>query len=103
MSHLSTASNGYRSWRAVRFSTRVRTGEHWFNQPLEINIESTSYGLLSTLIMANRTTATENGLDVVKWLNEERNANGGFRTSQVRRILFFFPKVGKQNFVLLPN
>lgn len=68
----------------MRTSSRVRPGSHWFNVPTEETVESTSYGLLATLIMANNTEAKSNGLAVVQWLSEERNRNGGLGSSQVR-------------------
>ncbi|XP_067945969.1 ovostatin-like [Watersipora subatra] len=78
----STASDGHKSWRALREGSRIKTGNHWFNRPLAVDVETTSYGLLTTMLMANRTAVLDNGFAIVQWLSDERRARGGFSTSQ---------------------
>ena len=66
----------------------MRTGNFWFNRPTEENIESTSYGLMATLLMKGDAPAEalKEGMRIIKWLTNERNSVGGFASSQVCNI-----------------
>jgi hypothetical protein len=48
------------------------------------DIEMTSYALLT---LANKNDSTDpSGVQVLKWVTEQRNPNGGFSSTQVRTI-----------------
>uniref|UniRef100_A0AC34F5D0 Alpha-macroglobulin receptor-binding domain-containing protein n=1 Tax=Panagrolaimus sp. ES5 TaxID=591445 RepID=A0AC34F5D0_9BILA len=50
----------------------------YFYQPPPVDVEMTSYALLTYMTMNN----TEKGLPIVRWLSGQRNANGGFSSTQ---------------------
>ncbi|KAE9548744.1 hypothetical protein FO519_008047, partial [Halicephalobus sp. NKZ332] len=50
----------------------------YFYQPPPADVEMTSYTLLTYMSMND----TEKGLPVVRWLSSQRNANGGFSSTQ---------------------
>lgn len=75
-------SDGYKYWRSKRAIGRIRSPT-WFHRPIESYIETTAYGLLTTMIMADKATVLSNGRLVVQWLNEEMNYKGGFVSTQV--------------------
>jgi CD109 antigen len=50
----------------------------YFYQPPPVDVEMTSYALLTYMTM----NKTEKGLPIVRWLSGQRNANGGFSSTQ---------------------
>uniref|UniRef100_A0A7E4ZZW4 TEP1-F n=1 Tax=Panagrellus redivivus TaxID=6233 RepID=A0A7E4ZZW4_PANRE len=50
----------------------------YFYQPPPADVEMTSYALLTYML----NNATEKGLPIVRWLSAQRNANGGFSSTQ---------------------
>lgn len=95
----SSDGDGYRYWRAERGSSQINSGSFWFNRPIAVRIEATSYALMTSMIMENRTTILTDGLSTVKWLNEDRNALGGHSQSRVS-VAWSCIADGKVNFIL---
>lgn len=50
----------------------------WYSKPNSVNIEMTAYGLLTIMEGGSFT----DGLPVMKWLLSQRNAEGGFQSTQ---------------------
>lgn len=54
------------------------TKNPWLSQPNSVNVEITSYALL-TLVNSGQIT---DGLPIMKWLLSQQNENGGFQSTQ---------------------
>ena len=60
--------DSYLSWRPTHIQANA------------INIELTSYALLTFAAMKN----TNEGVSILRWLTQQRNPEGGFSSTQVR-------------------
>lgn len=49
---------------------------------MSADVETTAYALLATLLVSN--DIMTDGLPVVRWLSQQRNAHGGFGSTQVQ-------------------
>lgn len=65
------------------------TGMSWSWQPHSADIEMASYVLLSQ----HKLGLIAEGLNLVKWLSQQRNDRGGFRSTQVKQISQFLQSV----------
>lgn len=73
-------------WTATDDNIKAYDNSWWY-RPVTADIETTAYGLLTALIMANQTERLKNGLAITQWLSKQRNANGGFESTQVRESI----------------
>jgi len=72
--------DGMKHWHKAQ--TTTSHSHHWsppHKQSNPIDIEMTSYALL----VYSHNKAFADGLSVMKWLTTQRNANGGFASTQV--------------------
>uniref|UniRef100_A0A0R3RKU1 A2M domain-containing protein n=1 Tax=Elaeophora elaphi TaxID=1147741 RepID=A0A0R3RKU1_9BILA len=69
----------------IYWSTKVgpekpKDTQHYFYQPKPVDVEMTAYVLLTYMIRDD----TDKALPLVRWLTSQRNAYGGFSSTQVR-------------------
>ena len=57
----------------------LRNTSYWYGKPRPLDIEMTSYALLTYLERGR----TEQALPVLRWLMRQRNEMGGFQSTQV--------------------
>lgn len=55
---------------------------HYFYQPRPVDVEMTAYVLLTYMIRDD----VDSALPLVRWLTSQRNAYGGFSSTQVRSV-----------------
>lgn len=56
------------------------TKNPWYSLPSSVNVEMTAYAMLTYL----RRNMINDALPIMKWLVSQRNADGGFASTQVR-------------------
>ena len=80
---LLTGTSNDRYWKAQWSDERNRYGRYWYYRPVSADVETTSYALLTTLLMGSENDISSDVPRIVKWLSKQRNGNGGFSTTQV--------------------
>lgn len=70
-------------WKATPASDKSSEDGTWWYRPVSADVETTAYALLATLEMSDEDNKVENGLNIVRWLSQQRNAYGGFGSTQV--------------------
>lgn len=66
-------------WTAKVGGDKTKDTQQYFYQPRPVDVEMSSYALLTYMLNDD----TEKGLPVVRWLTSQRNALGGFSSTQV--------------------
>ena len=54
-----------------------------YHQAASADVETTAYTLMAHVLNAEKNTAIPEALPVVRWLTKQRNAYGGFSSTQV--------------------
>uniref|UniRef100_A0A914DPR9 Uncharacterized protein n=1 Tax=Acrobeloides nanus TaxID=290746 RepID=A0A914DPR9_9BILA len=77
--HQVTGSDGSIHWSS-KVGDKPKTGDttQYFYQPRPVDVEMTAYALLTYMALGD----TEKGLPIVRWLTSQRNAYGGFSSTQ---------------------
>ncbi|KAK0422308.1 hypothetical protein QR680_007497 [Steinernema hermaphroditum] len=76
--HQITALDGSVHWTAKVGADKSKDTTQYFYQPRPVDVEMTSYVLLTYMLNGQ----TEKGLPIVRWLTGQRNAYGGFSSTQ---------------------
>jgi len=71
-----------RHWKATPGSSKPSDDDTWWYRPVSADVETTAYALLATLELSEEDDKVENGLNIVRWLSQQRNAYGGFGSTQ---------------------
>ena len=91
MNHKSLCTDGVKYWHKDRTNTDSSSDKRPFvfmppyNQAPSVDIEMTSYALLSYALRRDLT----GGIPIAKWLVAQRNANGGFSSTQVSYLFIY--------------
>ena len=80
----SVAAEGVKYWQSV--TTSVFSGRDRWSRAKASDVELNSYALL---IYLNRSLIIESQ-QIANWLMSQRNANGGFSSTQVCTVCFFY-------------
>lgn len=67
----------------------------WTNVPNSVNVEMTSYSLLTYL----KKGLVEDAFPIVRWLISQQNDQGGFASTQVNRNKLYFINATVINFL----
>ena len=79
--------NGLTHWKANENEPERPSGSWWWYRVNSADVETTAYALMATLATArSEDQQVELGLPIVRWLSTQRNAYGGFRSTQVRMV-----------------
>lgn len=68
-------------WKASPDSNSDANDNTWWYRPVSADVETTAYALLTTLLLTEN--KIDEGLPIVRWLSSQRNAYGGFGSTQV--------------------
>ncbi|MFH4985017.1 hypothetical protein AB6A40_011726 [Gnathostoma spinigerum] len=83
-------TDGSTHWTAKVGNDKTKDTSHsYFFLPQPADVEVTSYALLTYMVMGD----TARGMPIVRWLSAQRNALGGFSSTQVTflsMVLYFF-------------
>ncbi|VDM23426.1 unnamed protein product [Toxocara canis] len=77
-SHKVEDSDGSVHWTAKAGGDKTKDTQRYFYQPRPVDVEMTSYALLTYMLNDD----VEKGLPIVRWLTAQRNALGGFSSTQ---------------------
>ncbi len=73
-------------------STPPPVGDGWvfrpYHQAASANVEMTAYVLMSIIMNAQKSDAIPTALPIVRWLTQQRNAQGGFSSTQVKLSVY---------------
>lgn len=81
--------DGLMYWKARANDTEdtksPEENSYWYYQPNAADIETTAYALLTMLAIGDRTQTeiVQEALPIARWLSRQRNAWGGFASTQV--------------------
>jgi len=79
------SENGLTHWKAREDEPVRPEGTWWWYRPNSAEVETTSYALMALLGTTQlRDDKITVGLPLVRWLSTQRNAYGGFGSTQVR-------------------
>ncbi|TKR94808.1 hypothetical protein L596_009045 [Steinernema carpocapsae] len=76
--HQVATNDGTVHWTAKVGTDKSKDTTQYFYQPRPVDVEMTSYVLLTYMLNGQ----TEKGLPIVRWLTGQRNAYGGFSSTQ---------------------
>uniref|UniRef100_A0A1I8AIS1 NTR domain-containing protein n=1 Tax=Steinernema glaseri TaxID=37863 RepID=A0A1I8AIS1_9BILA len=76
--HQISGLDGSVHWTAKAGADKSKDTTQYFYQPRPVDVEMTSYVLLTYMLNGQ----TEKGLPIVRWLTGQRNAYGGFSSTQ---------------------
>jgi len=76
-------------WKAREDEPLRPAGSWWWYRPNSADVETASYALMSLLaVTETRGDKIRVGLPLVRWLSTQRNAYGGFGSTQVCSSIF---------------
>ncbi len=89
--NVSCLSDGTMHWEKLA-STPPPVGDGWvfrpYHQAASANVEMTAYVLMSIIMNAQKSDAIPTALPIVRWLTQQRNAQGGFSSTQVKHLSY---------------
>ncbi|VDK50291.1 unnamed protein product [Anisakis simplex] len=71
-------TDGSAHWTAKAGGEKAKDTQQYFYQPRPVDVEISSYALLTYMLNDDK----EKGLPIVRWLSSQRNALGGFSSTQ---------------------
>ena len=80
-------ADGMMHWEATVTTEAPKTKDGWLIRPYyqakSADVEMTAYALLA-YVLGEEESVVSTGLPIVRWLSKQRNAYGGFSSTQVR-------------------